>query len=552
MKNFIIPELGENISSATIVKILIKTGDIVATDQPVLELETDKATIEVPSDVSGKVVAINVAEGESVSIGQVIFSVESAESTETTQQAKAEPAAEEKQAVAPPQPEAQPAEAPQPTVVAASSVQEFKLPELGENISKATIIKVMVTVGEKVSADQSVLELETDKATIEVPSTVAGTITELLVAEGDVIEIGAVIFKVSEASAVQSQPSAPVAAPAPVVAEKTAKTIVPQQAVVADAPKVIPVENQPPILQNAAPAAPSVRRLAREIGVDVNNVKGTGPGGRILLDDVKAYSKALHQQRNEIQHIKAEQHQEPLPDFSKFGAVERQAMSNIRYKTAEHLSYAWHTIPHVTQFDKADITALEEFRKSYAKTAEKQGVKLTVTAILVKIIASALKKFPQFNASVDMQTKEVIYKKYLNIGIAVDTEFGLIVPVIKNADELNVIEISREMNALAERARNKKASIADMQGGCFTITNLGGIGGTFFTPIINAPEVAILGVSRGNMEPVYIDGKFEPRLLLPLSLSYDHRVIDGADGIRFLRWVIDAIENPMKFIVEGK
>ena len=240
-----------------------------------------------------------------------------------------------------------------------------------------------------------------------------------------------------------------------------------------------------------------------------------------------------------------------MPDFSKFGAVERQAMSNIRYKTAEHLSYAWHTIPHVTQFDKADITALEEFRKSYAKTAEKQGVKLTVTAILVKIIASALKKFPQFNASVDMQTKEVIYKKYLNIGIAVDTEFGLIVPVIKNADELNVIEISREMNALAERARNKKASIADMQGGCFTITNLGGIGGTFFTPIINAPEVAILGVSRGNMEPVYIDGKFEPRLLLPLSLSYDHRVIDGADGIRFLRWVIDAIENPMKFIIEG-
>ena len=551
MKNFIIPELGENISSATIVKILIKTGDIVATDQPVLELETDKATIEVPSDVSGKVVAINVAEGESVSIGQVIFSVESAESAETTQQAKAEPATEKKQVVAPPQPEAQPVEAPQPTAVT-SSVQEFKLPELGENITKATIIKVLVAVDEKVSIDQSVLELETDKATIEVPSTVTGTITELLVAEGDVIEIGTVIFKVSEGSSVQSQPSAPAAASAsaPVVAEKAIE-IVPQQAVVADAPKVIPVENQPPILQNAAPAAPSVRRLAREIGVDVNKVKGTGPGGRILLDDVKAYSKALHQQRNEIQHIKAEQHQEPLPDFSKFGAVERQPMSNIRYKTAEHLSYAWHTIPHVTQFDKADITALEEFRKSYAKTAEKQGVKLTVTAILVKIIASALKKFPQFNASVDMQAKEVIYKQYLNIGIAVDTEFGLIVPVIKNADQLNVIEISREMNALAEKARNKKASIADMQGGCFTITNLGGIGGTFFTPIINAPEVAILGVSRGNMEPVYIDGKFEPRLLLPLSLSYDHRVIDGADGIRFLRWVIDAIENPMKFIIEG-
>ncbi|MPN03520.1 Dihydrolipoyllysine-residue acetyltransferase component of pyruvate dehydrogenase complex [bioreactor metagenome] len=252
-----------------------------------------------------------------------------------------------------------------------------------------------------------------------------------------------------------------------------------------------------------------------------------------------------------MQHIRVEQHQEPLPDFSKFGETEKVSMSNIRQKTAEHLSYAWHTIPHVTQFDKADITQLEEFRKSYAKTAEKFGVKLTVTAILVKIISSAMKAFPQFNASVDMQNKSIIYKKYFNIGIAVDTEFGLIVPVIKNADKLNIIEISKEINTLAEKARTKKAGIADMQGGCFTITNLGGIGGTAFTPIINAPEVAILGVSKGSIEPVYIDGKFEPRLMLPLSLSYDHRIIDGADAIRFLRWVIEALENPMKLIIEG-
>jgi pyruvate dehydrogenase E2 component (dihydrolipoamide acetyltransferase) len=397
--------------------------------------------------------------------------------------------------------------------------------------------------------------VETDKATIEVPSSIAGKVTEVLVAEGDATPIGAVIFRVSgsvaaPAATPAAQPAA-VQTAAPVVVE--AKTeFVPEATKPAEAPKVIAVENQPPILQNAAPAAPSVRRLAREIGVDVNQVKGSGPGGRILLDDVKAYSKLLHQQRNEVQHIRAEQHQQPLPDFTKFGEVERQAMSNIRFKTAEHLSHAWHTIPHVTQFDKADITALEEFRKSYAKTAEKEGVKLTVTAILVKIIASALKKFPQFNSSVDMMTKEIIYKHYFNIGIAVDTDFGLIVPVIKNADQLNVIEISNEMNALAEKARNKKTSIADMQGGCFTITNLGGIGGTAFTPIVNAPEVAILGVSRGSIEPVYINGTFEPRMMLPLSLSYDHRVIDGADGIRFLRWIIDAIENPMKFVVEGK
>lgn len=551
MRNFVIPELGENINSATVVKVLVKAGDVVEADQPLLELETDKATIEVPADAAGTVAEIKVNEGEQVSIGQLVlvFAGESA--------ATPEPAKEEAPAPAQPLATPQSAPAPQaaPVATAGTGTLEFTLPELGENIRTATIVKVLIAVGDTVENDQAVLEVETDKATIEVPSSIAGKVTEVLVAEGDATPIGAVIFRVSgsvaaPAATPAAQPAA-VQTAAPVVAE--AKTeFVPEVTKPAEAPKVIAVENQPPILQNAAPAAPSVRRLAREIGVDVNQVKGSGPGGRILLDDVKAYSKLLHQQRNEVQHIRAEQHQQPLPDFTKFGNVERQAMSNIRFKTAEHLSHAWHTIPHVTQFDKADITALEEFRKSYAKTAEKEGVKLTVTAILVKIIASALKKFPQFNSSVDMMTKEIIYKHYFNIGIAVDTDFGLIVPVIKNADQLNVIEISKEMNALAEKARNKKTSIADMQGGCFTITNLGGIGGTAFTPIVNAPEVAILGVSRGSIEPVYINGKFEPRMMLPLSLSYDHRVIDGADGIRFLRWIIDAIENPMKFVVEGK
>ncbi|MDX9919024.1 MAG: dihydrolipoyllysine-residue acetyltransferase [Paludibacter sp.] len=550
MRNFVIPELGENINSATVVKVLVKAGDMVEADQPLLELETDKATIEVPADAAGTVAEIKVNEGEQVSIGQLVlvFAGESA--------ATPGPAKEEAPAPAQPLATPQPAPAPQaaPVATAGTGTLEFTLPELGENIRTATIVKVLIAVGDTVENDQAVLEVETDKATIEVPSSIAGKVTEVLVAEGDATPIGAVIFRVSgsvaaPAATPAAQPAA-VQTAAPVVAE--AKTeFVPEVTKPAEAPKVIALENQPPILQNAAPAAPSVRRLAREIGVDVNQVKGSGPGGRILLDDVKAYSKLLHQQRNEVQHIRAEQHQQPLPDFTKFGNVERQAMSNIRFKTAEHLSHAWHTIPHVTQFDKADITALEEFRKSYAKTAEKEGVKLTVTAILVKIIASALKKFPQFNSSVDMMTKEIIYKHYFNIGIAVDTDFGLIVPVIKNADQLNVIEISKEMNALAEKARNKKTSIADMQGGCFTITNLGGIGGTAFTPIVNAPEVAILGVSRGSIEPVYINGKFEPRMMLPLSLSYDHRVIDGADGIRFLRWIIDAIENPMKFVIEG-
>lgn len=445
-------------------------------------------------------------------------------------------------------------------------MKNFKIPELGENIKSASIVKVLVSVGDTVELDQPLLELETDKATIEVPSDIAGKVISIAVNEGDTVIIGQEVLTIDEAASGQAPVQEPVVeqkaevaeevkvAPAPVVAKVEVpvneEVFVPAPTVAADGPKVI-VENQPPIVPNAAPAAPSVRRLAREIGVDVNQIKGSGPGGRILLDDVKAFSKALHQQRNEVQHIRAEQHQEPLPDFTKFGEIEMQAMSNIRYKTAEHLSYAWHTIPHVTQFDKADITALEEFRKSYAKEADKQGVKLTVTAILVKIVSMALKRFPQFNASVDMQNKQIIYKKYFNVGIAVDTDFGLMVPVIRNADQLNVIEIAREMNVLAEKARTKKAGIADLSGGCFTITNLGGIGGTAFTPIVNAPEVAILGVSRGQMEPVYIDGKFEPRLMLPFSLSYDHRIIDGADGIRFLRWIIDAIENPMKLIVEG-
>ncbi|MDO9633589.1 MAG: 2-oxo acid dehydrogenase subunit E2 [Paludibacter sp.] len=432
-------------------------------------------------------------------------------------------------------------------------MKNFVIPELGENITSATIVKVLVQVGDVIEVDQSVLELETDKATIEVPSDVNGKVLEIKVKEGDSVAIGQVMFSVEESAAVEKTDEAPKAEDVsePEVKEPATPVAAATSNAPTNPPKAILVENQPPILSNAAPAAPSVRRLAREIGVDVNQIKGSGPGGRLLLDDVKAYSKGLHQQRNETQHIRAEQHQESLPDFSRYGETVKEPMSNIRQKTAEHLSHAWHTIPHVTQFDKADITQLEEFRKSYAKTAEKFGVKLTVTAILVKVISSAMKTFPQFNASVDMQSKSIIYKKYFNIGIAVDTDFGLIVPVIKNADKLNIIEISKEINALAEKARTKKVGVADLQGGCFTITNLGGIGGTAFTPIINAPEVAILGISKGSIEPVYVDGKFEPRMMLPLSLSYDHRVIDGADGIRFLRWVIEALENPMKLVIEG-
>ena len=267
------------------------------------------------------------------------------------------------------------------------------------------------------------------------------------------------------------------------------------------------------------------------------------------MSDVKAYAKKINESRTGFTGggIKKEE----LPDFSKFGEVEIKSTSNVRQKTAEHLSYAWATIPHVTQFDKADITELEKLRKELNQKAKTPKDKLTMTSILAKVCASALKVFPQFNSSINLERKEIIYKKYYNIGIAVDTEFGLIVPVIKHADRKNITELAQDINALAEKARNKKVSLDDLQGACFTITNLGGIGGTSFTPIVNSPEVAILGVSKGGYEPVYNGKTFEPSLMLPLSLSYDHRVIDGADAARFLRWVCEVLENPMKLLIEG-
>ena len=288
------------------------------------------------------------------------------------------------------------------------------------------------------------------------------------------------------------------------------------------------------------PAAPSVRRLARELGVDITRVEGSGPAGRISPDDVKAFAKAV------VTGAAAGggPMPMPLPDFSRWGEIERQPMTNIRRKTAERMAHAWATIPHVVQHDVADITALEALRKRYAPQAEAAGGKLTLTAIALKAVAAALQRFPQFNASVDMAGEAVILKRYVHIGVAVDTERGLLVPVIRDADRKGIVELSVELAALSEKAKARKLTLEDMEGGTFTITNLGGIGGTAFSPIVNAPEVAILGMSRARTEAVWLDGAFEPRLMLPLSLSYDHRVIDGADAARFLRWLAEALEQP--------
>jgi pyruvate dehydrogenase E2 component (dihydrolipoamide acetyltransferase) len=433
---------------------------------------------------------------------------------------------------------------------------DFTLPELGENITGGDVVRVLVAAGDSVKKDQPVLELETDKATIEVPSSVSGTVTAVRIKQGERVKVGQVVLTFDNSAAPAKdvarapQPESP--SPAPAAAPAEAASVEPEsvpepkpkRGEVVDirggarnAPAAQPqaeAESQGP----AAPAAPSVRRLARELGVDIRRVAGSGPAGRISADDVQAFV------RNAMAGGVPAGAPSSLPDFSKWGEVERKAMSNIRRKTAEHLTHAWNAIPHVTQHDKADITALEALRKQYSPQAEKAGGKLTMTAIALKIVAAALRKFPQFNSSIDIARNELVLKKSIHVGVAADTERGLLVPVIRDVDRKGIIQLAAELGAASDKARSGKLSLDDMQGGGFTITNLGGIGGTSFTPIVNWPEVAILGISRGAREPVYVDGAFEPRLMLPLSLSYDHRVIDGADAARFLRWVADAFEQP--------
>jgi pyruvate dehydrogenase E2 component (dihydrolipoamide acetyltransferase) len=468
---------------------------------------------------------------------------------------------------------------------------EFILPNLGDGVAQGDVLKVLVKAGDSIAVDQAVLELETDKATIEVPSDVAGKVTEIRVKAGDKVKPGQAVLTLEGASGANGasgakeeaprqeapkqeaskQEAAPAPAPGPKAPEAPEAPEAPQSA--PDRPKASvhniaagrPQGAAPAAASQAAqphvtsaPAAPSVRRLAREIGVDVTQVSGTGPGGRITQDDVKEFAKRV---MNSIggsgQAAAASGAARPasigpaLPDFAKWGEVERKAMSGIRRKTAEHLSNAWNTIPHVTQFDKADITALEQVRKKYRGEVEKAGGNLTVTAIAAKVVASALKVFPQFNASVDAAGEAIVYKKYVNVGIAVDTENGLLVPVLRNVDQKNLIQLSVEIQQLADKAKARKLTLDEMSGGSMSISNLGGIGGTAFTPIVNWPEVAILGISRGAFEPVWNGKEFEPRQMLPLSLSYDHRLIDGADAIRFLRWVAEALENPFALTLRG-
>ena len=495
--DFKLPELGENIESGDLVKILVSVGQQIAKDQAVVELETDKATIEVPSPAAGRVKAIHVKEGDKVKVGQLILTVDDKDGTKAAEAQPHAPAAgvAAETATSAEQRRPEPAEKPRTEVPPA----EPSIPPGGDGSGKIE--------AEAVEADQPVSGTPAQSEQPSPPSHLGRPATPERAQAAEAV-----------APEAKAEPAAPAAAP--------------------EAPGRV------------APAAPSVRRHARELGIDINRVPGSGPAGRISEADVTRFARAV------IQGIEGAGRAglataAPLPDFSRWGEIGRKPMSNIRRKTAEHLAQAWSTIPHVTQHDRADITRLEELRRQFAGKAESAGGKLTITAIAVKVIASALRVFPQFAASVDVRANEIVYKKYCHIGVAVDTDRGLLVPVIRDADRKNIIELAGELGRLAEKARAKKLAPDEMEGGVFTITNLGGIGGTSFSPIVNAPEVAILGISRSSMEPVYANGLFSPCLMLPLSLSYDHRLIDGADAARFLRWVVEALEQPFLLSLEG-
>jgi len=436
---------------------------------------------------------------------------------------------------------------------------DMKLPELGENIEGGDVLRVMVKPGETIKKDQAVLELETDKATIEVPSSANGVIKEIRIKPGEKVKVGQTIFVIEEGQGAEGggqKASAPAPAPEPPAAPKPEK----RKAEVVEMNRPKPAAAPSPVPQPAPaasadpasiPAAPSARRLARELGVRIQDVQGSGSGGRISMDDVTAFARRLLSGAGGAAGAAGAAGGRPaaagmpLPDFSHWGPIERKPMSGVRRTTAHRLTQAWNTVPHVFQQDRADITAVETLRKRLSKKAEAEGrAPITITAFLMKVLGAALKKFPQANSSVDLQTDEIIYKQYVHIGVAVDTDRGLLVPVIRDVDKKDLSQLADEIALAAEKARTRKLSLDDMQGGSMSISNLGSLGGGPFTPIVNWPEVAILGVSRARMEPVFVDGAFVPRFLMPVTLSYDHRVIDGADGVRMLRWIVEAIEQP--------
>ena len=583
-----LPDVGDNIEKGTVVTVLVGPGDTITEGQPVIEIETDKAVVEVPASAGGTVQSVNVKVGDTIPVGGVIATLgggnaagaaapdspaggggNNAENVESTPESGSPETANR---VAQAQQESQkeqatqgsaPAAPTQASAPAASAPAQVTLPDVGDNIEKGTVVTILVNPGDSVQEGQPVIELETDKAVVEVPANASGTVQSVDVKVGDSLKVGGAILTLSgggaaaqTAQAGAGMPAAP-AQPAPAQAQQESR---PEQAQPAAQNQTTAQSQAAAPAQSSAPtprtfdgrdvihAAPSVRRLAREMHVDIHAVQGTGIAGRISEEDVRrtAGSPSVAASPTTSPQPATATPAAPLPNFEKWGSVRREDMSGIRKATVRSMTTAWTTIPMVTHFDKADVTAMEETRKRFGERVEKAGGKLTMTHILMKVVANALRKFPKFGASLDLAAEQVVYKDFVNIGVAVDTPVGLLVPVVKDADRKSITELVLELSELAGRARERKLKPDEMQGATFTISNLGGIGGHAFTPIVNSPEVAILGVSRGGMEPVWNKekGEFEPRNMLPLSLTYDHRLIDGADAARFLRFIAESLEDP--------
>ena len=532
-----VPDIGD-FKDVAIIELLVKPGDTVKAEQSLLTVESDKASMEIPSSTAGGVKELKVALGDKINEGTVILMLE----TGAAAAPAPAPAAAPTPAAAAPAPTPAPAAA-APAPAASGGSVEIEVPDIGD-FADVGVIELLVKVGDVVKSEQSLITVESDKASMEIPSSHAGTIKALKVKVGDRVSKGSVIATI-EASGGAAAPAPAAAAAAPAPATASAPSPAP-----APAEKSVPTASLPPHEPTAPPlnlphASPTIRRAARELGVPLEEVKGSGPHGRILQADLEGFVKSVMAGATQTRAQAAKTPAAaaagggslpgllpwPQVDFAKFGAIERKDLSRIKKISGANLHRNWVMIPHVTNHDDADITELEAFRVTLNKEYEKAGVKVTMLAFLIKACVAALKKFPEFNASLDGDT--MVLKKYFHIGFAADTPNGLMVPVIRDADQKGIVQIAKEMNELAGKARDGKLGPADMTGGCFSISSLGGIGGTYFTPIINAPEVAILGVCKSATKPVW-DGKaFQPRLILPLSLSWDHRVVDGASAARF-------------------
>ena len=549
IKEVLVPDIGD-FKDVDVIEVLVKPGDSVQPEQSLITVESDKATMEIPSPEAGKVKELRVKVGDKVSQGRPILLLESGDAAAAKAQPPASPKPASAAQPAKPAPAAPPAKAAPPPAAAPRAAsggpREVAVPDIGD-FKDVEVIEVLVKPGDRVAREQSLITVESDKATMEIPSPVAGTVGEIKIKVGDKISKGSPVLTLSEADAEAAAAAAPApAAAAP--ATKAHEAAPPPRPVARSEP--VPYEPAADAPGFMAHASPSVRMFGRELGVDLTKVRGSGPKGRVTREDVQNFVKRAIQgvppaSAPAAGGLALHLPEWPQVDFAKFGPVEMQPLSRIKKLSGGFLHRNWVSIPHVCQMDEADITDLEAFRKENAEVAAKQGIKLTMLAFLVKAAVNALRQFPEFNASLDRTGENLVLKKYFHIGVAVDTPEGLVVPVIRDADRKGVFDVARELSEVSKLAREKKLKPTDMQGGTFSISSLGGIGGTFFTPIINAPEVAILGVSRSQRRPVYQDGHDQPvpRLILPFSVSYDHRVIDGAAAARFTTYLASVLSD---------